>query len=77
MAAPSEHMTDIQVQNMIEPITRIIERLQPLSQEARIRILSGVACFFNVQVEVIDRIERAGKLTSKLVATGAGAPKRG
>ena len=77
MATPSEHLTDIQLQNMVKPITEICETLARLSPEARIRVIAGVACFFGVQLEVVERIERAGKVTSKLVATGAGAPKRG
>lgn len=67
-----EHLTDVQIEKMIEPINDVLDALRPLSEEARIRILSGVACFFNVQEEVIERIERAGRTTSKLVATGAG-----
>lgn len=70
MSKSDEFLHDHQIQAMVKPITEIIEALRPLSREARIRILSGVACFFNLQEEVIERIERAGRTTAKLVATG-------
>lgn len=72
----TEHLTDVQLMNLVKPITHVIDELRGVGEEARIRILAGVACFFNVQEEVIERIERAGRTTAKLVATGTG-PKRG
>ncbi len=59
--AREEHLFDHQVLAMIEPITEILEVLQPLGVEQRTRIISGVACFFNCEREVVERIERAGR----------------
>lgn len=74
---PSEHMTEIQIERMLKPTQLLIDELRKQPEEARIRMLAGLACFFNVSEEVIERIERAGRTTAKLIATGAGAPKRG
>lgn len=63
--SPSEHLTDNQVHNMIAPITRTIEELQRLNQEQRVRIIAGLACFFGCSIEVVERIERAGREGAK------------
>lgn len=75
MGTTKEHLTEVQLMNLIKPINEVIDALRGVSEEARIRVIAGVSCFFNVQEEVIERIERAGRTTAKLVATGA--TKRG
>jgi hypothetical protein len=61
MAKSDEFLHDHQVQRMLAPLAHVLAELQPLNREQRIRIVAGLAMFFGISIEVVERIERAGR----------------